>query len=363
MKLITFYLPQFHEIPENNDAWGKGFTEWVNVRKARTLFLGHNQPRQPLNDNYYNLLEDGVMEWQATLAKKSGIYGFCFYHYWFHGRLVLEKPMEMLLRNKKIDFHYCIAWANEPWTKTWHGGKGNKEIIIPQTYGGEEEWKLHYEYFRQFFMDNRYVKEQNCPVLLVYRLKNISRFNDMICYWNACAKRDGFAGIFVVSMNTRRDQVAKSRWVSGTVDFEPNKTRTEITHVSEWMKPRETASLLWNRFAICSINYKELNEKMLKIPHKKNQFRAVFVDYDDSPRRGERAVITRGATPGRFGKYLRKSIEQSQKEQNEYLFINAWNEWGEGNYLEPDARHGYAYLNQIKKIMENERGRKGNGKI
>ena len=117
MKLITFYLPQFHEIPENNDAWGEGFTEWVNVKKARALFLGHNQPRKPLNDNYYNLLEDGVLEWQASLARKSGIYGFCFYHYWFHGRLVLEKPMEMLLKNKSIDLHYCMAWANEPWTK------------------------------------------------------------------------------------------------------------------------------------------------------------------------------------------------------------------------------------------------------
>ena len=138
MKLVAMYLPQFHEIPENNDAWGNGFTEWVNVKKAKPLFLGHHQPRVPLHNNYYNLLECGVMERQA------GIDGFCFYHYWFGGRMVLEKPVEMFLHNKKMDFHYCFSWANEPWTKTWHGAGGNKEILIPQTYGGEEEWKKHF---------------------------------------------------------------------------------------------------------------------------------------------------------------------------------------------------------------------------
>lgn len=350
MKLISFYLPQFHEIPENNDAWGKGFTEWANVRKAKPLFLGHNQPRKPLHDNYYNLLDNKVMEWQMALAKKSGIYGFCFYHYWFHGRLVLEKPMEMLLKNQKMDFHYCISWANEPWTKTWHGGKGDKEIIIPQTYGKEEEWKSHYTYFRRFFMDERYIKEQNCPVLLIYRLRNIPYFNEMLRYWNTCAKKDGFSGIFVISMDIWRDQAAKSRLVNGTVDFEPNKTRAEIMHASELLTPKKKGSLLWNRFAVRSIHYKEINEKMLRIPHGKNQFRTVFVDFDDSPRRGERAVITKGSTPQLFGRYLRKAIRQSQSEGNEYLFINAWNEWGEGNYLEPDTKNGYGYLNQIRRI-------------
>lgn len=352
MKLITFYLPQFHEIPENDDAWGKGFTEWVNVKKACPLFLGHNQPRKPLHGNYYNLLEDGVMEWQMALAKKSGIYGFCFYHYWFNGRLVLEKPMEMLLKNKKIDFHYCISWANEPWTRTWHGGKGEKEIIIPQIYGGEKEWKLHYDYLRQFFMDERYIKEQNCPVLLIYRLKNIPHFNDMLRCWNECAKEDGFSGMFLISMDVWRDQASKSRWVNGTVDFEPNKTRAEVMHESGLLKPCKKESFLWNRFAIRSIRYKELCERMLKTSHGKNQFRTVFVDFDDSPRRGERAVITRGSTPRKFGEYLRKSIRRSHEEGNEYLFINAWNEWGEGNYLEPDTKYGYQYLNQIKQALD-----------
>ena len=323
MKLIAFYLPQFHEIPENNDAWGKGFTEWMNVRKARSLFLGHNQPRVPLHNRYYNLLDDGVMEWQMSLAKRAGIYGFCFYHYWFGGRLVLEKPVEMLLKNKSIDFHYCFSWANEPWTKTWHGAGGNREILIPQNYGGEEEWEAHYKYFRQFFLDGRYIKVQNRPVVLIYRLRNISHFNDMIRYWNHRAEEDGFAGIFLISMDTWREQVAKSRWVDGTVDFEPNKTRAERTHVSTFLKPVGDSSLFRNRFAIRSMGYRELNDKMLHIPHDRNQFRTVFVDFDDSPRRGTRAIITRGSTPEKFGRYLRESIRLSREEGNEYLFINA----------------------------------------
>ncbi len=354
MKLIAFYLPQFHEIPENNDAWGKGFTEWTNVKKTYPLFLGHNQPRVPLHNRYYNLLENGVIEWQTNLAKKAGIYGFCFYHYWFNGRMVLEKPVEMLLNNKKIDFHYCFSWANEPWTKTWHGAKGEKEILIPQTYGNEEEWEAHYDYFRDYFKDKRYIKEKNRPILLIYHLRSVSRFNDMIRYWNECAKRDGFDGIFLVSMNTCYEHVMKSRWVNWTVDFEPSKISRDAIKVSSIFKPKDARSLLWNRFGIRQIHYAEANKKMLMKSHEKNHFRTVFVDYDDSPRRGVRALVTKGSTPRRFGKYLKEAIRLSKKEENEYLFINAWNEWGEGNYLEPDIRNGYGYLEQIKRVLKRD---------
>lgn len=356
MKLISFYLPQFHEIPENNDAWGNGFTEWTNVRKSAPLYLGHNQPRVPLNDNYYNLLDDGVMEWQTKLAKRAGVYGFCFYHYWFNGRMVLEKPVQKLLDNKDIDLHYCFAWANESWTKTWHGAGGNKEILIPQTYGGEEEWSRHYEYFLPFFRDERYIKEDNKPILLIYRLKNIPQFNDMIRYWNTRAQEDGFSGIFLLSMNVCREHVSKSRWVDGSVDFEPNRTKSERLQAPSPLTPKETGTGIWNRFAIRSIDYDMINRDMQSVSHGKNEFRTVFVDYDDSPRRGTRAVVTKGTTPRKFGRYLRETIKKSLSEGNEYVFINAWNEWGEGNYLEPDVKNGYGYLEEIRKSLQ------GNGK-
>lgn len=353
MKLIAMYLPQFHEIPENNDAWGNGFTEWVNVKKAKPLFLGHNQPRIPLHDHYYDLLKSGVMERQMKLAKRAGIYGFCFYHYWFGGRMVLEKPAEMLLNNKNIDFHYCFSWANESWTKTWHGAGGNKEILIPQNYGGTEEWEAHYQYFRPHFLDERYIKEDNKPLLMIYRLRDIPRFNDMIRYWNACARRDGFSGVFIISMNRFRENVWKSRWVNASVDFEPNRTKAEMIDTKAALPPKERGSLLWNRFVMKSIDYKKLNEKMLEKKHAKEHFRMMFVDFDDSPRRDTRAIIAKGSSPKRFGKYLRKTIRLSMQEENEYVFLNAWNEWGEGNYLEPDTRHGYSYLSQIKKVWND----------
>lgn len=352
MRLISFYLPQFHEIPENNDAWGRGFTEWTNVRKSRPLFLGHRQPRIPLSGNYYNLLDDGVMEWQMDMARKYGIYGFCFYHYWFHGRLVLERPVERLREKEGIDFHYCFCWANEPWTKTWHGAGGDKEILIPQTYGGEEEWSRHYEYLRTFFCDGRYIKEGNRPVLLIYRLRNIPRFNDMIRYWDARARGDGFEGVFIVSMNVCREHVAKSIYVSGSVDFEPNRTKSEKLGAEPSIAPKADGGWLWNRFAIRTIQYDRINKDMLKVPHEKNHFRTVFVDYDDSPRRGVRAVVTRGSSPEKFGRYLRAALVKSLEEGNDYVFINAWNEWGEGNYLEPDVRHGYSYLEKVRECMD-----------
>lgn len=349
MKLISFYLPQFHEIPENNDAWGKGFTEWVNVKKSKPQFLGHSQPRVPLHENYYNLLDKKVMRWQSELADHAGIYGFCFYHYWFNGRMVLEKPAENLLRDKKIKSHFCFAWANEPWTKTWHGAGGNKEILIAQTYGGKEEWKRHYEYFRPFFMDGRYIKEQNKPVLLIYRLRNIPHFNDMIRYWNLRAREDGFSGIFLVSMNVCREHVERSCWVDASVDFEPNRTKSEKLQMEPIIKPREGGGKIWNYFAVKRISYDRLNLEMLKKKHMKNQFRTVFADYDDSPRRGARAVVIKGSTPRKFGKYLKRTMEKSREEGNEYVFLNAWNEWGEGNYLEPDIRYKYAYLREVRR--------------
>ena len=358
MKLIAFYLPQFHEIPENNDAWGNGFTEWTNVKKSVPLYPGHCQPREPLHGNYYDLSDGAVMEWQDRLARNAGVYGFCFYHYWFNGRMVLEKPVRNWLKNKNIKTRFCFCWANEPWTKTWHGAGGNKEILIPQTYGAEEEWKRHYAYFREHFLDDRYIKQDNRPFVVIYRLKNIPQFNQMIQYWNRCAKEDGFDGIFLVSMNVCREHVEKSIWVNGSVDFEPNKTKSELHSQGAGILSPQKKSTLWNRLAIKHLDYDKMNREMLAAPHERNHFRTVFVNYDDSPRRHERAVVTHGATPEKFGRYLRKMLELSQKEGNEYLFVNAWNEWGEGNYLEPDKKYGYAYLEEIGRSIMTLKNRR-----
>ena len=353
IKLISFYLPQFHEIEENNEAWGKGFTEWTNVRKSKPFFPGHDQPRIPYNNNYYDLLDGETMKWQAKLAGKAGLYGFCFYHYWFKGRMVLEKPVKNLLDTKDIIINFCFSWANESWTKTWHGAGGEREILLAQKYGGMDEWKAHYDYFKDFFGDTRYIKQGGKPILLIYKIRNIPEFNQMFQYWDSLARKDGFPGICILSMNGGRDFVDKSIWVNGTVDFEPNRTKTEMHRLQRGGFPSERKCLR-NIWELNSIDYDSINMAMLKKEHGNNEYRTVFVDYDDTPRRGYRGIYTRGASPKKFSQYLKKTMELAEKEGNEFLFINAWNEWGESNYLEPDTRHGYAYLNEIRKITREK---------
>ena len=195
MKIITFYLPQFHEIPENNKWWGEGFTEWVNMKKAKPLFDNHYQPRVPLNKNYYNLLDIDVMRWQAKIASEAGIYGFCFYHYWFDGHMLLEKPMENFLNHPEIDINYCISWANEDWTNAWV--TSNSKTLISQTYGNEQDWEKHYQYFKPFFQDKRYIKEDGKPFLILYRPEIIPCLNEMLDYWRKRAIDDGFKGLTI----------------------------------------------------------------------------------------------------------------------------------------------------------------------
>ena len=191
VKLIAFYLPQFHAIPLNDQCWGKGFTEWTNVRKAQALFYGHDQPKIPLDLNYYDLMDDQVKIWQSNLAEKYGIFGFCYYHYWFkHGEKLLEKPAEQMLKNKKIEIPFCFCWANENWSKNWDGG--DQEIIMEQDYGGKEEWERHFQYLLNFFQDERYITVDGCPLLVVYKPEQMIDIYKMASYFRRRAKEEGF---------------------------------------------------------------------------------------------------------------------------------------------------------------------------
>ncbi len=358
MKLIAFYLPQFHEIQENNQWWGKGFTEWNNVKKAKSFFWMHNQPRYPLDNNYYNLLNIETIKWQVKLAKKFGIYGFCFYHYWFGGRKLLEKPVENLLNNQEIKIPFCFSWANEPWTRTWHGAGGEKEILMRQEYGGINEWKEHFYYLIDFFKDERYIKKDNKPMFLIYRTGYMERCNDMLKLWNDMAIECGFSGMHFVNMLTVQEKYNRSKYLEATVDFEPGRTRREniikIEKFSLFRKKlleKDISFGIFNRLICNVIDYDKVNLEMLNKVHKKNEYRGVFVDYDDTPRRGLKGIIFRGSTPDKFKKYLSANIKNSCNEGNEFLFVNAWNEWGESNYLEPDKKSGYAYLKAVKRAL------------
>ena len=349
-RVIALYLPQFHSIPENDEWWGKGFTEWKNVEKAKSLFKGHNQPRVPLNENYYNLLDDNTFKWQINLAKKYGIDGFCFYHYWFNGKLLLEKPLENYLANKELDLPYFFSWANEPWTRSWDGG--NRTVLVGQAYGGMDDIINHFNYMLPFFHDSRYMKIDNKPIFVLYRAETISYLQEMIQKWNDLAQKNGFEGIlFVESLNVFQGEkycddtnacfYMEPMWVHRIKD---SIIKRVFRHIS-W---------LLSNTSITKIDYETSMKKIVsceKISEKR--YAGFFVDWDNSPRRGGKgSVIYTNTSTILFEKYLAKQMTKMKKFNCPFLFINAWNEWAEGTYLEPDNTNGYAFLEAIKHCKE-----------
>jgi len=211
LRIIAFYLPQYHEIPENNEWWGDGFTDWVNVKKAKPLFSGHIQPKKPHADiGYYNLLDIETIVKQTEIAKNYGINGFCFYHYWFKGKKLLEKPFENVLKLKKPDFPFCLCWANEPWARTWDGR--DYDVLQKQAYGDEKEWREHFQYILPALRDERAIKIDGKPIFLIYRIEHMDRHaNEMISLWRKEAKKEGLRDLYIISMLNNKFTDSKIR--------------------------------------------------------------------------------------------------------------------------------------------------------
>lgn len=378
MKIITFYLPQFHSIPENDEWWGKDFTEWVNVKNAKPLFEGHNQPRVPLDKKYYNLLNDDVLKWQVNLAKKYGIYGFCFYHYWFNGHMLLEKPMENMLKNTEINFPYCICWANEPWTNAWKSD-GNTKTLIAQKYGKRPEWKKHFEYLLQFFNDINYIKENNKPLFVLYRPEICDCLNEMLDYWNILAIESGFAGInFAYQQvsyysSNKKDESRFTYRIEyqpgyARYDYQNNTNKLQSIWLSTKLKIRNIASIIDSRLGTNinskltsqSISYEDYDELCNLIISRKaddnKSIAGMFVGWDNTPRRKKNGRICLNSTPEKFEYYLKRQIKNVKDNyHNDMIFIFAWNEWAEGGYLEPDEMYNYRYLEAIRNSLLEEK--------
>lgn len=366
MKIIAFYLPQYHEIEENNRWWGKGFTEWTNVKKATPLMSDHNQPRIPLNENYYNLLDIEIRRWQSQIAKKFGIYGFCYYHYWFRGKLLLEKPLEMMLSDGQPDIPFCLSWANEPWTRTWDGK--NHQVLMEQDYGEESDWEEHFTYLLRFFLDHKYIKINNKPVFMIYRLDQVSNFQRMIHLWNKLAIKKGLEGLYIVQiMNSFYD--IKLDGVDSILNLEPmNTLRFKIPYAEIKYNINRGKSLLAREFykytkkvpimLLNKIDYDYVWKNILSREPRGQaapEIPGAFVDWDNTPRRGGAGLFIRGASPAKFQAYMGELIQKASIDyHSDYIFINAWNEWAEGAYLEPDSKNGYGYLDAIKNAL-NER--------
>lgn len=360
IKPIAIHLPQFHRVKENDEWWGQGFTEWTAVKESEPLFEWHNQPRVPLNHNYYDLLSKDTLVMQAKMAKEYGIYGFCFYHYYFeNGRKILEKPVENLLKWKEIDINYCFCWANETWARSWSNIPdsnvwsekheildNNSGILLKQAYGDKKDWKIHFDYLLPFFKDSRYIKVDNKPMFIFYKTDLIDCINEMLEYWNELAKKEGFKGIYSVDINPIiKTNTSATLW----------KGYDAFAHLQFLGEKAEEHYENGKRYFL----YEEVWNNAIRAfgdANRKNYYGA-FVDFDDSPRRGYNGVLLKGANVETFEKYAYMLGVKNCLEENEFYFINAWNEWGEGNYLEPDEKNGYGYLEAVRRIVDKLNGK------
>jgi len=378
IRIIAYYLPQFHRTPENDKWWGEGFTEWTNVKAAESLYEGHYQPREPLDDNYYNLLDDEVIEWQSKIAEEHGIYGFCFYHYWFHGKLLLEKPVENYLKNNNCKTHFCICWANESWTNSW--AKDNDKVLIRQEYGDEEEWKSHFDYLYQFFNDDRYIKVDDKPLFVIYNAHIIPKLESMLSLWEKLAKEKGLKGITFYTEGTYSifmDYPGKELFKKH-IEYQPqlaySEKKSEKYLFLRKIK-RRISRFFYEKFGFDPVagigqkndnktiekySYDDIWQRILeRVPENEEKYvPGAFVDWDNTPRKKYRGFVIDGATPDKFKTYMTEQIRRAHRvyKSNE-LFVFAWNEWAEGGYLEPDKKYGYGYLEAIKQALEESRSK------
>ena len=373
-KIIAMYFTQLHAISENDEWWGKGFTDWDNVRRAEPMFDGHYQPRVPLDSNYYDQSRMETIRVQIELAKRYGISGFCHYHYWFDGKQLLETPTNLFLQNMDLDFPFCLSWANETWSKRWDGR--DHDILIKQTHPPiEESWLKHFDYLIRAWSDERAIKINGKPVFIIYRPQKIHDIDTMLAFWNKKAKERGLKGIyFIFQKQYEPSDSACLKSFDAEFQFQP----FEAIHSSGYSKgavykkrmrrlveslPKIVQSLIWSVWATSKKNYtvhqydKVWNQIIQNsIESSAETFPGAFVDWDNTARYGNRATIFVGATPDRFKYWFQKLVDSvSNRPGNmNYIFFNAWNEWAESAYIEPDEKYGYQYLEAIQDVLSGQ---------
>lgn len=360
MKTIAFYLPQFHPIPENNLWWGAGFTEWHNVSAARPMFRGHRQPQVPGALGYYDLRCDETRHEQAELAKSSGIDAFCYYHYWFGGKQLLETPLNKMLDDKGCDMPFCLCWANETWSRAWDGKES--EVLIQQAYSEEDDRK-HAEYLVQIFKDSRYLKSEGKPVFIIYRVGKMDDPARFVQILDEAARSEGFPGVRVFAVRNFAcdvdDNTLLSYGIDDIVDFQPN--NTEYPRRSLFGKGMRFLQRCWNSLArkaglpqvnsVLRLKYNDVARNALALYGTlgQNHYPTVFPNWDNSPRR-KAATVIQNDNPEDFARWVSEaaSIVRKRPERNQFLFVNAWNEWAESAHLEPERKYGDAFLKAFK---------------
>ena len=356
VKIIAFYLPQFHQIIENDNWWEPGFTEWTNVKKATPLFKNHDQPKIPSTIlGYYDLTNPIVREKQAKLAEEHGIYGFCYWHYWFgNGKRLLEKPFLDVLNSGEPNFPFCLGWANESWeSKVW-GSEYLNKTLIEQHYPGVIDNQNHFFELLPAFKDKRYIRIEGKVLFYIYKPQKFPEIRNFIIQWNDLARKNGFEFYFIANTYSFKqyDKLIAVGFNAITVNpiartFEANSIQNLFTII------RKRKNKILKRHMCSIVDYKIAIKKMLNQNEDvlENVIPSIVPNWDHSPRSGKNASIIINSTPDLFAKSVVETINIIKHKKNKIIFLKSWNEWGEGNFIEPDMKHGKSYLEALKNVL------------
>lgn len=377
-RVIAFYLPQFHPIPENDEAWGPGFTEWTNVAKARPLFRGHYQPHIPADLGFYDLRLPETRIQQAELARKAGIEGFCYWHYWMgNGKLLLQRPFAEVLSSGQPDYPFCLAWANHDWkTSTWKNNGGNR-MICQQQYPGEEDYIRHFHYVLPALKDNRYITVDGKPLFLMFNPYHFTDVSFFIELWQKLAVENGLKGIYFVAMCSSTTTIKRDNEGNITRTLPNLKSSAEVYNDLlklgfDGINPigKSRAEMITNgRFQriirkviqkhlpfmpAIKFNYPKVMKHFFSPEDSwDNVFPTLFPQWDRTPRAGKHEGVYVNATPHNFKSHIEDALGRikDKPDERKILFLRSWNEWGEGNYIEPDTKYGHGFLDAIKECI------------
>ncbi len=360
MRPLALYLPQFHPIPENDQWWGPGFTEWTNMARAKPLFKGHVQPKVPADLGFYDLRLPESREAQADLARDYGLEGFCYYHYWFAGRRVLERPFAEVLASGKPDFPFCLCWANQSWTGIWHGAPGR--TLIEQTYPGRDDHLAHFAALLPAFRDRRYVRVDDKPVFIVYRPMEIPDIAAAMATWRDAAKRAGLAGLYLIGFESDEHNgwPPESCGFDGLVRSRLPKRKTwptwddpaeKIAHKARQLRARLAGQTPSTVYGPTVYDYRDVRDVIVgdRTPGLET-YPCIVPNWDNTPRSGINGLVLHGSTPALFREQVRKAvaITADLPPERQFIFVKSWNEWAEGNHLEPDLQYGHQYLEVLR---------------
>jgi lipopolysaccharide biosynthesis protein len=334
LRTIAFYLPQFHPIPENDAWWGEGFTEWTNTAKALPLFEGHYQPHVPADLGFYDLRRPEVRDQQAALAATYGVHAFCYYHYWFAGRRLLELPFNEVLASGRPDFPFCLCWANQSWTGIWHGAPDR--TLIKQTYPGVEDYSRHFDFLVKAFTDRRYVTVQEKPLFLIYAPQDIPDVRSVIRYWRERAQAAGLPGLHLVGVRHH-----PSSWNPNADGFDASVTMR--------LPPPYPAGTFGKKLVV--LQHSEIVDSLVAQDEAGlRDYPSVGPSWDNTPRSGVRGIVLHQSHPDLFRRNLRQAVARALRRDpsERFVFIKAWNEWAEGNHLEPDVKFGHGWLEAVR---------------